>query len=115
MSKRGNFNIRNNLECTHLQQTEHSNGNETLHVDQGCISDDDQEIDYSKYFNDADRQNYCTLNTICNLGDEDIRSYFDNVQEDSGSDIQDTFSDYELSVDENLYVNNTMQTTGMKL
>ena len=54
------------MECNNLQQIEHSNGNETLQVDQGCISDDDQEIDYSKYFNDTDRQNYSTLNTICN-------------------------------------------------
>jgi hypothetical protein len=39
--------------------------------------------------------------TISNLCEEDIRSYFDNIQDDSESDIQDHFSDYELSESEN--------------
>jgi hypothetical protein len=58
--------------------------------------DNEQDIDYTKYFK-------CTtiFLTISNLCEEDIRSYFDNIQDDSESDIQDHFSDYELSESEN--------------
>ena len=44
---------------------------------------------------------YTIFLTISNLCEEDIRSYFDNIQDDSESDIQDHFSDYELSESEN--------------
>jgi hypothetical protein len=90
----------NNIEstCNISQDFDHFSENEkSVCMKEVSFSDDnEQDIDYTKYFK-------CTtiFLTISNLCEEDIRSYFDNIQDDSVSDIQDHFSDYELSESEN--------------
>ena len=63
--------------------------------DPNCISDDEEQIDYNKFFS-----SHINCAELQNLDEEDIRCFFDNDSDDSFIDSVNNFSDYELSEEE---------------